>query len=57
MTRDQNYHQGQEQYSLTGQLSTKMRVHAGTGVIISWESDCSPQVMTGITPSSEPELR
>jgi hypothetical protein len=31
-----------------------MRIHPGAGVIISWEPDCSPQVMTAVTPSLVP---
>jgi hypothetical protein len=30
-----------------------MRMNAGAGAIISWEPDCSPQVMTVITISLE----
>jgi hypothetical protein len=37
-----------------GQLPIVMRVHPGAGTIMSWEPDCSPQVMTAITTSLEP---
>jgi hypothetical protein len=30
------------------------RLHPGAVVIISWEADCSPQMMTAITSSPDP---
>jgi hypothetical protein len=51
-----------EQQNLAGQtippneekLPTMMRLHPGAGIIMSWEPDCSPQVMTVIITSPEP---
>jgi hypothetical protein len=40
-----------------GQLPIPMRLHPGAGVVISWEPDCSPWVMTVITSSLEPFLK
>jgi hypothetical protein len=37
-----------------GQLPIMMRLHPGTRLIISWEPDCFPQVITVITSSWEP---
>jgi hypothetical protein len=31
-----------------------MRLHPGAEVIMTWEPDCSPQVMTAIKTSPEP---
>jgi hypothetical protein len=33
-----------------------MRLYPGAGVIMSWEPDCSPHVMTVIASSPEPLL-
>jgi hypothetical protein len=52
--------------SLAGQITPKMRtydmkLYLGTGGIISWGPDCSPQVMsvirTSLEPLAVPELR
>jgi hypothetical protein len=37
-----------------GTITYSDEVHPGAGVIMSWEPDCSPQVITGITTSLEP---
>jgi hypothetical protein len=58
MTRNQNYLQETSGPYRTdhppNELHLMMRLHPGAEIIISWELDCSPQVMTVATTSSEP---